>query len=233
MVRVSVPAAVTFIKTDTTTQGTWKGVYGGGGYSIANDSTNYPAYAQVTFSNQNSYTWASSTTEVRALQKAVATDRIASTWYSASSFNIDVSLVDGNWHRVALYCLDWETGRVQTIDIVDAASGGVLDSRSISGFNNGQYLVWNLKGHVNIRVTRTGSYNAVVSGVFFDVPAPPDFALSASPSLQSVAAGGTASYNLTVTSSAGFNGTVSLSATGLPAGASASFNPTSVRGSGT
>jgi hypothetical protein len=42
------PAAqAAFVKTDTTTQGTWKTVYGADGQAIVNDVTNYPLYAQV------------------------------------------------------------------------------------------------------------------------------------------------------------------------------------------
>jgi hypothetical protein len=44
----------------------------------------------------------------------------------------------------------------------------VLDTRSISQFNTGVYLVWNISGHVKINVTRTGGANAVISGVFLN-----------------------------------------------------------------
>jgi hypothetical protein len=43
----------------------------------------------------------------------------------------------------------------------------VLASSSVSAFTSGQYLVWNLSGHVTLRVTKTAGTNAVVSGVFF------------------------------------------------------------------
>ena len=64
-------------------------------------------------------------------------------------------------------------------------------------------------------------------------PPTPDFSLSASPASQTVAPGASTSYTVTVTPTGGFTGTVTFSATGLPAGASASFNPPSVGGSGT
>ncbi|HSB12433.1 MAG TPA: S8 family serine peptidase [Blastocatellia bacterium] len=60
----------------------------------------------------------------------------------------------------------------------------------------------------------------------------PDFSLSASPSSRTVAPGAGTSYGVTVTSSGGFTGTVTFSASGLPGGASASFTPASVAGSG-
>jgi hypothetical protein len=59
-----------------------------------------------------------------------------------------------------------------------------------------------------------------------------DFALSATPASQSVVPGGSSSYTATVAGGAGFSGTVAFAVSGLPSGASASFAPTTVTGSG-
>ncbi len=59
-----------------------------------------------------------------------------------------------------------------------------------------------------------------------------DFSLSATPSSRSVRRNQSTSYTITVTPLDGFNGAVAFSLSGLPGGASASFNPTSVTGSG-
>ncbi|HET6889791.1 MAG TPA: choice-of-anchor V domain-containing protein, partial [Pyrinomonadaceae bacterium] len=56
----------------------------------------------------------------------------------------------------------------------------------------------------------------------------PDFAISATPSSRSITPGGSAQYTVTITPFAGFTGVVTLSANGLPTGATASFNPTTV-----
>ncbi|HEY6392337.1 MAG TPA: malectin domain-containing carbohydrate-binding protein [Bryobacteraceae bacterium] len=72
-------------------------------------------------------------------------------------------------HQVALYLLDWDNyyGRIERVDILDA-NNAVLDTRTVSNFVGGQYLVWNLSGHVIIRiVNRNASSYAVVSGLFF------------------------------------------------------------------
>lgn len=54
----------------------------------------------------------------------------------------------------------------------------------------------------------------------------PDYTLTVSPSSRSVAPGGsTAPYTVTINPSNSFSGTVNLSASGLPAGAAATFNP--------
>src|SRR5215472_3398767 len=63
-------------------------------------------------------------------------------------------------------------------------------------------------------------------------PPAPNFTIAATPASQTVTAGVGTSYTATVTPSNGFTGTVNFSVSGLPSGASASFNPTSVTGSG-
>jgi hypothetical protein len=160
--------AAQFAGLDTTTQGTWKGVYGQNGYYVLGDVNALPAFADVTPGGQSFWSWTTSTTDVRALQKSAASDRVAATWYSSSSFNVDVNLTDGQTHRMAIYCVDWNyAGRTQTVDVLDGRTGVVLDTQHLSAFSNGQYLVWNVRGHITLRFKNTGASNAVVSGIFF------------------------------------------------------------------
>ncbi len=165
-----------FVKTDATDQGSWQGVYGAQGTDVAGAAASVPSYAQVTLAGQSSWTWAASTTDLRALQNP-AGGRLAACWYG-SAFTVDVNLTDSLTHQVGLYFLDWDNGgRSQRVDVLDAASGAVLDSRTVSSFTGGQYLVWNLSGHVTFRVTDLTGPNAVIGGLFFDakggVPTPP------------------------------------------------------------
>ncbi|HXF11159.1 MAG TPA: PQQ-dependent sugar dehydrogenase [Desulfuromonadaceae bacterium] len=60
-----------------------------------------------------------------------------------------------------------------------------------------------------------------------------DFSLSASPSSVTVTTGGTGSTTITETDLNGYNGTVDLSATGLPSGVSATFVPASTTNNST
>src|SRR6185295_630993 len=60
----------------------------------------------------------------------------------------------------------------------------------------------------------------------------PDFSVGASPASQSVTQGSSTPYAVTITPTNGFTGAVSLSVSGLPSGATASFNPTLVTTSG-
>ncbi len=64
-------------------------------------------------------------------------------------------------------------------------------------------------------------------------PPAPDFSLSASPGSISVIQGSTATSTITVSALNGFTGTVALSVSGIPSGASASLSPPSVTNSGT
>jgi uncharacterized repeat protein (TIGR01451 family) len=198
-------ATAAFVTADTTTQGNWKGRYGQDGFIIPNDSNNSPAYAGVSFGVTPGYTWIVSTTDRRALLKSGSmTDRIASTYYTSGSntFTIDVNVIDGRAHQVALYAADFDDqGRAETISILDAGSQAVLDSRSLTSFTSGTYVAWNISGHVLIRVSLTGGLNAVVNGIFFEpVPAPaPDLAITESHSGNFVQGQTGATYTLSVT----------------------------------
>jgi len=74
-------------------------------------------------------------------------------------------------------------------------------------------------------LTHTASVSLVVNAAIVG-----DFSISASPASQTVQAGSGTSYTTTVTPIGGFTDTVSLSVSGLPAGASASFTPASIVG---
>ncbi len=91
-------------------------------------------------------------------------------------------------------------------------------------------------GTVTVTVTGTsGSLThttSVTLTVNASVPAP-DFSLSATPSALSVGRGKSVTSTISVNKLNGFSGTVSLSASGLPKGVTATFNPASTSGSST
>jgi hypothetical protein len=74
-------------------------------------------------------------------------------------------------------------------------------------------------------LTRSAAATLVVSG--------PDFFLAMAPSSISLSRGRSASYRVTVSAPAGFTGSVSLSVSGLPSGATATLSPNPVAGAGT
>jgi hypothetical protein len=158
----------TFVKSDSTTEGAWKPLYGSDGYNVVSDSAQYPAYANVNIAGASSNVWSVPTSDIRALQRVSTSGNIAASLFSATSFTVDLNLSDGVSHTVGFYFLDWDgLNRTQTVQVLNADSGAVLDTRSLSNFSNGIYLVWSLSGHVTVKLTNTGPNSAVLSGVFF------------------------------------------------------------------
>jgi uncharacterized membrane protein len=83
------------------------------------------------------------------------------------------------------------------------------------------------------QATGWGSVDASNLVNFWNNNATPDFNLAATPASQSVNQGSTATYTVTQTALGGYSGTVTLSVSGLPTGATATFTPASLTGSGT
>lgn len=174
VVRPSLGPTVSFIKADTGTQGNWAGHYGAEGYNIFNDVASYPGYSQVSRVGLAAWTWQPTTEDVRALRKVSAAGRIASAWYDDYTLTISLGIIDGKRHQVAIYLLDWDYGgRMQKVEILNAETDAVLDSRTATNFSGGQYLAWNISGRVKLRLTRMAGINTVCSGIFFDTEALP------------------------------------------------------------
>ncbi len=126
-----------------------------------------------------------------------------------------------------------------TVMAVNGFSGSV--SLSASGQPSGlsaSFATGSTAGTTNVTFTASssitaGTYPVSITGtsgsisnsitINVTVTAPASFSLSASPNSVSVAAGNSATSNITITPSSGFGGTVTLSASGLPSGTSASF----------
>jgi hypothetical protein len=151
---------------DTTTQGNWKTTYNYPNVTIiGNGFTNLTT---PTPSGASLFVWSTSTTAIQALQDLSSTGRIAAAW-NASTFSVDIKFSDQALHQIAIYCLDWNAkGRTETISVLDANTKTVLDTRSVSNFGNGVYMLWNVTGHVKLRITSTSGKNAVISGVFLN-----------------------------------------------------------------
>jgi hypothetical protein len=172
-------ASALFRGFDFVSEGSWKGLYGADGYLFADYVTNLPPYALINPTGVYSFAWAGSTADRRALQKPLGTDRFAGLWF-ATNFVVDVNLVDGNAHQVSLYCLDWDNeGGVQTIQVLDAVTGNLLDTRTVTNFSSGAYLAWQVVGHVSFVFSHGPPLGqARLSGLFFDpIPTAPATAL--------------------------------------------------------
>lgn len=160
-----------FLGEDRVAQGSWRNLYGKGGYYLPYTAVSLPSYASIGATGQYDHVWAGNTADPRALERVGESYRTAACWHNLT-FDINLTFTDSQPHRVSLYCLDWDTiGRRQIIEIRDAGTNALLDSRAIANFQGGSYLRWNISGSVRIVVTNNApGLNAVLSGVFFDPP---------------------------------------------------------------
>jgi hypothetical protein len=207
------PASASFNGQNTATEGNWIGTYGAQGYDIIGSSASIPSYATVTPSGESTYTWAASTTDQRALKTANGTGRIAASWYSDTSFKVDVNLTDGLTHDLELYFLDWGgITRAEQVTITNAATGAVLNTETLASFNSGIYLQWAVSGNVLITITRTSGANAVLSGLFFD-PATTPAVAAVGTNRDCPGSGEAASFERTATAGAGLAAAIATSST--------------------
>jgi hypothetical protein len=211
-------ASVTYIQTDTVTLGNWKGVYGQDGNVIAQHSVMLPPYSMFnTAGNINLNLLNLWATDPRALLKQYysysATERVESYFHTGTSMDFLVGGADGQSHRIALYFGDYENkGRSVTVQVLDSASSALLDSRPVSNYGAGLYLVYNYSGDVTFRIvnntpgafTPTGSVNAFFWGGSIGVAAPPPPSDTTPPnvSVTSPTGGSTVSGTVAVTASA-------------------------------
>ena len=124
--------------------------------------------------------------------------------------------------------------------LTDAANATFGGTFRLANNSSGNYLRFPITG-TSFTLTATpgqssGARRAPVNALQIvptGVPAPADFTLSAAPGAQAVVPGASTAYTVNVAGVNGFAGAVALAASGLPAGATASFAPSSVTGSGT
>jgi hypothetical protein len=87
-------------------------------------------------------------------------------------------------------------------------------------------------GTYPLTITGTSGGLAHTASVSLVVKPPPDFALSITPTARSVKHGSSTSYTILVSPQGGFSGAVTLSVTGVPSAASATFDPSAIVGPG-
>ena len=81
----------------------------------------------------------------------------------------DADLASAKWHQVSIYMLDWGSHpKWVSVEVLDAATEAVLDSRQPMDYNGGKWLSWNVRGNVKIRLKYGLGYKPNLSGLFFD-----------------------------------------------------------------
>lgn len=147
------PSPTFFFRTDSSTSGNWLPHYGIEGYVLPGTATNMPPFASLNDGGTPALFYLTNSTDTNALQLPSGVDRFLSGWSSSTNFTIDLNLTDGQNHQVGLYFWDWNnSGRVQSVDVVDATTTTLLDHRTVGGFTNGQWWVWQVNGHVQFQI---------------------------------------------------------------------------------
>ncbi|MEQ4715647.1 M4 family metallopeptidase [Nonomuraea sp. B19D2] len=161
---------------------------------------------------------------------------------STSDFSISLSPTSGSAtpgsQATVTVSTQTTSGSAQTVSM--SASGlpsGTTASFNPSSVTSGNSSTLTLSvgsstaaGTYNITVTGTGSttHTATYALTVSSNPPTRDFSISASPASGTVQAGSAATTTIGTTTTAGTAQTVNLSASGLPTGATAAFNPASV-----
>lgn len=139
----------TFVDRDKTTKGNWPAKY---------------ATRLVPQSGAAFHTWAAATDDPRALVK---TTGVAECWYRNDGA-FEVSLPVPGPGLLGLYFADWDTtSRGQKVELLDAATRAVLDTKTVENFYAGEWLNWKVTGPVIARLTKTSGANAVFLGAAF------------------------------------------------------------------
>lgn len=176
--------SVTFLGMDTTTLGNWKGVYGQDGFVLPDYSLQPPSYTGFNAVNVNQRLldiWSCSdghTCDPREPNKQpysyTSAERVESYYYNRMWDDFQINTSDGATHRIALYFCDYEFyGRQVQVVAHNTSTGAVLDTRLLSNYSGGVYLIYNYTGNVdfevidNITPTTDLIPNGTISGFFW------------------------------------------------------------------
>jgi hypothetical protein len=181
-----------------------------------------PSYAVTTISG--AYTW-------------VWPDAIP-TWYSPTSFTVDINLTDSQSHLISFYLIDEDsTARSESISVTNVSTGAALfPPQTFSNFHSGITPSWTVSGHVRFTITYISGANAVLTSITFSTPVTcPIPVHSAVIAWQPSTSPGVTGYNVyqngvKITSTPIPSSPYTV--TGLTAGASIVFNVTAVSSSG-
>lgn len=216
-------------------------VYAGSGAGIVYVSTNAGSGTGSTWTNR------SAGLPERVITK-IAVDPIA----TGTAYAVVSGFRSGHVFKTTNSGADWSdiSGDLPDIPVNDVAidpdaSGTLYIATDIGVFttgNSGQnwtiagsglprVVVMGLALHRPTRTLRAATHGRSAWDLALGT-LPADFSIAAAPASATVTAGNAASYSTAVTPFGGFTGTVTFSASGLPAGATAGFSPASITGSG-
>ena len=133
--QVATSTSATFMKNDTTTEGSWIGTYGTAGYDVINSGSSLRQRDHHPCWRNPVYVVRFDDGSTSAGNTPSGTNRIAACWYSGTSFTVDVDMASGTTYDLELYLLDYDkNGRSEQIQFSNAATGAVLSTETVSNF---------------------------------------------------------------------------------------------------
>jgi hypothetical protein len=233
-------ALLTGLSFTTMTSGTLQYLIAGlspGSYNVAVNGSTVVSGAAVNAGDNTLY-FESTNTSVGSVVVAQAVAQPSFSITAAPSSET-VTAGGSTAYTATVGALSGFTGTV-TLSVSDLPSGasGSFSPAAISTSGSSTLTITTTSG------TAAGTYTVAITGtsgstqqsltatLVINAASTPSFTLSSTPSSETVTAGGSTTYTATVGALSGFTGTVTLSVSGLPTGASGSFSPATISTSG-
>ena len=161
-----------------------------------------------------------------ALSAAPASQSIAIG--QATSFTVGVAALNGFTGNVSLTASGLPSGMQASYSPASITTSGTatLNISTTSSTAAGTYTL-TIAG-----ASGTLSHSTTVSVVLSTNNPPPDFSISTSPSSQTLTAGNSTTFTVSIAAIGGFTGNVGLAESGMPAGMQVSCSPASITGTG-
>jgi hypothetical protein len=158
-------------------QGSWVNKVGADGYVLgawnaaSSDLKVLPAGATFTLDRGARFCWACPSGDVRALQSPDQTERRAGTYYDATQIGAHLTFSSAYSGTLRLYAVDWNAlARRESITVNDGSGPRSVDINT--DFSQGAWISFPVNvaagATLNITVTLTAGYNAVLSGIFLN-----------------------------------------------------------------
>lgn len=168
---------------DTTTKGSWKGVYGFLGSWVFNATLNQdflPPAVKVTlgqgFFQQVLAVGSNPAVALQSPGVGATTNELARTTattganaYGPAPFDVDIVITDGSTRQIALYfAARFGSGENLGVTIKDPVTPTTLYTTTLTAFDNGTWVVFNASGHITVHVdpTVSGGIISELMGIF-------------------------------------------------------------------
>ena len=152
--------------------GDWWKAFGADGFQIPTISEQLRENTRITHGPLSEvHEWPASGDDVRGAFAPDDQSHLPVAWRSDQSYDIEVGLIDGREHLLAMYFVDFErVGAAQSVRIKDAVSEAILDERLVEDMGEGVYFAWNVRGRVRVEIERQTTWASLISGIFLGGP---------------------------------------------------------------